>query len=67
MNDSTLPLTIVLLFVTSIMIILYYRQISKVNEECEEAEDAVSDITIGFSRKMKKQDNKISVVNERVE
>lgn len=52
---------------TLVMIILYYRQILKVNEECEKAEGVVGNITIGFGKKVQKRENAISVVNERVE
>lgn len=67
MDELTLPLTIVLFFTTLVVIILYYREISKVNEECQEAEGMVGDIVIGFGEKMQEQDNRINVVAERAD
>ena len=49
------------------VIILFYRQISKANHEYEEVKSVVGDITIGFGRKMRKLENGISLVAERVD
>ena len=67
MGDLTLVMTIILLFITLIVTILFYRQISRANDEYEEAKSAVGDITVDFSRRMRKQENEISFVAERVD
>lgn len=67
MDDLTLSLTTILLFITLVVTILFYRQISKANDEYEEAKTVVGDITITFGRKMRKQENGIRSVAERVD
>ena len=49
------------------MTILFYRQITKANDEYEEAKSVVGDITVSFGRKMRNQENGISSVAERLD
>jgi len=67
MADLTLPLTIILLFITLVVTILFYRRISKANDEYEEAKNIVGDITMSFGRRMRRQENGIRSVAERVD
>lgn len=65
--DLILPLTVVLLFITLIVTILFYRQISRANDEYEEAKNVVGDITVSLGRKMRNQENGISLVAEKID
>lgn len=67
MDGLTLPLTIILLFITVVVTILFYRQITKANDEYEEAKSVVGDITVSFGRKMRNQENGISLTAERLD
>ena len=62
-----MPLTIILLFITVVVTILFYRQITKANDEYEEAKSVVGDITVSFGRKMRNQENGISLTAERLD
>ncbi len=67
MNDVALLVTAILLSIMPVVAILFYWRISRVNDEHEEARRAVGDITLSFGRKMRKQNNGISSVAERVD
>lgn len=67
MADLTLPIAIVLLFIILVVTILFYREISKANDEYEEAKNIVGDITLSFGREMRKQENGLKSVAERVD
>ena len=66
-GDPTLLVTAILLSVTSAVAILFYRRILRANDEYEEAKSVVGDITLNFGGRMRKQENGISSVAERVD
>jgi len=67
MNALTLLLTIVLFFITSIVAFLFHREISKTNEECQQAKNVIPNIVMTFGKKIREQENEASLIAKRVD
>lgn len=65
MANLTLPLAIIIFVFMLVSIFLFYRRISKADNEYREAKNVVSNITLNFGRKMRKQENEIRLLFER--
>lgn len=67
MNTLTLLLTIALFFIAFVVAFLFYREISKANEECQQAKNVIPNIVMTFGEKMRAQENRASLIAERVD
>ncbi len=67
MDNLTLTLPIVVFFFTLVSVYLFYRRISEADNEYNKAKNIVSEITLNFGRKMRKQENEIKLLSERAD
>jgi DNA-binding MarR family transcriptional regulator len=65
--DVLLLTTVMLLLVTSLASILYYRRIRKLSQEYEKAKEIVSDIVVGFDSQFRRQDDRTLFIAQKIE
>jgi len=65
--DVLLLTTVMLLLVTSLASILYYRRIRKLSQEYEKAKEIVSDIVVGFDSQLRRQDDRTLFIAQKIE
>ena len=66
MFDLALLVAILLLFVTTVASIIYYKEIRKVQRKYEEAKGIVSDVVISFNADMERERQELSVLSNKM-
>jgi DNA-binding MarR family transcriptional regulator len=66
-SDVLLSTTAVLLVVTILASILYYRRIRSLSQEYEKAREVVSDIVVGVDSQFRRQDDRVLFIAQEIE
>lgn len=65
--DPFLALTMLLLLMTAVIAVLYYRRIGRAREAYEEAREVVGDVIISFDKQLERQEASIRAVTRETE
>jgi len=66
-EDVSLIVTILLLFASMGVVILYYRRIKRAHEMYYEAKNAVGDVVVSFNKQLQRQEDKLDAVTYKAE